>query len=440
MKTYSTIGVQIPQILLPQPGIDLQKWSVIAVDQFTSQPEYWEDVQKLVGDAYSTFNLVLPEIYLEEYIVDTLIIKIQQNMKEYLARNVFLSNEHLIYIERCVDGKTRKGLMMALDLENYDYHAGSHTLIRATESTIVERIPPRLKIREGAALEIPHILILIDDPEFTVIEPIAKQKHNINKLYDFDLMMGSGHLSGYAVDIPQLEIQIIAALEKLKTSSSESGKQDFIEGTDELLFAVGDGNHSLATAKAFWEKIKPNVGLDHPARFVLVEVENIYDEGLEFEPIHRVLFNVEEDILNILKEYYQSSFDSKDCSDQSRMMLEIKNSESDKQVHRFGLITSSGSQIISIHNPSANLPLATLQPFLDNVMKDRKAHKIDYVHGDDVIFDLGIKPGNVGFYVPGIRKKDLFKTVIKDGSLPRKTFSMGHAKEKRFYMECRKIG
>jgi hypothetical protein len=440
MRNYPSIGVQIPQVLLPSSGIDLQKWAVIAVDQYTSQPEYWENVEKFVGDAYSTFHIVLPEVYLDGEDVEFRIRSIQQRMKDYLAQNVFNSYENFIYVERSIEGKRRKGLVVALDLENYDYRPGSDTLIRASEATIVERIPPRLKIRNGAVLESPHVLILIDDPGRTVIEPIANQKVHLNKLYDFDLMMDSGHLTGYALQSSELESRVVNALGNLAQQSSFSSKYDLPDETKMLLYAVGDGNHSMATAKAWWEQIKSKVGFDHPARYILVEIENIYDEGLEFEPIHRVLFNIEEDIFHALGEYFGDNLKVHKCNGQEEMMREVKMFVNDDHIHRVGIITPSSVSIMDVSNPTANLPVATLQSFLDDFMKRRKAQKIDYVHGDDVVYKLSNKANNIGFYVPAMRKSDLFKTVIMDGNLPRKTFSMGHAKEKRFYMECRKIG
>ena len=275
MKTYPDLGLLIPQVYLPRPGVDLTKWAVIAVDQFTSEPEYWEQVEQLVGDAPSTFRITLPEIYLEKPGEAERIQAIQATTRQYLDAGILQPREGLIYVERTVNGKTRRGLMLALDLEHYDYTAGSTSLIRATEGTIVDRLPPRIKIRQGAALELPHILVLIDDPQRTVIEPLESAKTRLTQLYDFDLMLGSGHLTGYAVDDAALEAGVIAALRGLAQPDTFAAKYDLTSDRPVLLFAMGDGNHSLATAKAIWEKIKATVGLDHPARYALVEIENV---------------------------------------------------------------------------------------------------------------------------------------------------------------------
>lgn len=291
MKTYTDIGIQIPQVYLPRKGTDLTKWAVIACDQFTSQPEYWRDVEKIVGDAPSTYNLIFPEVFLEKPGAEERIKVIQEKMRQYLKNNILESQEGLIYIERSVGGRTRRGLMLCLDLEHYDFTKGSTSLIRATEGTIVERLPPRMKIRTGAELELPHILVLIDDPEQTVIEPLQKSKSGMSKIYDFELMLGSGHLTGYAVP-GMLETQVVASLRKLAQPEIFANKYGVGLDNPVLLFAMGDGNHSLATAKAVWEGLKPEVGLDHPARYALVELENVHDEGLVFEPIHRVVFGL----------------------------------------------------------------------------------------------------------------------------------------------------
>ena len=296
MTTTTATGFQIPRLLLPKPGVDLQKWAVIACDQFTSEPEYWGEVARLVSDTPSTYHITLPEVYLDTPEEEARVRSIRDTMQDYLARDLFVEYEGLMLVERTVAGKTRHGLMLALDLEHYDYNKGSTSLIRATEGTILERIPPRVRIRSGAPLELPHILVLIDDPEQTVIEPLVAGRQRLRKLYDFDLMLGSGHLAGYFADDPALQQQVSAALARLADPAGFAHKYG-LESKPVLLFAMGDGNHSLATAKAIWERIKGQVGMDHPARYALVEIENIHDTGLEFEPIHRVLFDVQRDFL-----------------------------------------------------------------------------------------------------------------------------------------------
>jgi hypothetical protein len=437
MKIYTDIGVQIPQVYLPKKGTDLTKWAVIACDQFTSQPEYWQEVEKFVGDAPSTLNLVLPEVYLEKPGEAERIQSIQANMRAYLDQGIIQPRDGLIYIERTVDNKTRNGILLCLDLERYDYTKGSTSPIRATEGTIVERLPPRMKIRRRAALELPHILVLIDDPERTVIEPVGVAKSKLEKICDFDLMLCSGHLTGYAVNTA-LEDKVVAALRGLASPEVFAAKYGIGNNNPVLLFAMGDGNHSLATAKAVWEEMKPRVGMDHPARYALVEIENVHDEGLEFEPIHRVLFGLRRDLFAAMKDFYGANLTFISVASAEEMVGAVDNAKGPEQV--IGLI-GGGKEfvVVEIANPSANLPVGTLQAFLYTFLKEGGAEKIDYVHGEEVICKQGIQPGNAGFYVPGMNKSDLFKTVILDGALPRKTFSMGEAREKRFYMECRKI-
>ena len=437
MKTYADIGIQIPDVFLPEKSIDLTKWAVIACDQFTSQPEYWQDVEKLVGPAPSTFNLILPEVYLEKPDEAERVRKIQSAMRTYLEKGFLRPYSGLVYVERTTLGKTRKGIMVCLDLERYDYSTGSTSLIRATEGTIVERLPPRMEIRQGAALELPHILVLIDDPTHTVIEPVEAAKSKLEKLYDFDLMLGSGHLSGYAVST-DLEGQVVESLRGLARPEAFADKYRVDEDKPVLLFAMGDGNHSLATAKAVWEKIKVQVGSDHPARYALVEIENVHDTGLEFEPIHRVLFGLKHDLREAMIAAFGNNISFHPVPSSAEMVKWVDTAKGIKQA--IGLVENGGGfAVIEIDHPSANLPVGTLQAFLDPFLKDGNAERIDYVHGEDVVCKLGAQVGNAGFYVPGMDKSDLFKTVILDGALPRKTFSMGEAREKRFYMETRKI-
>jgi len=437
MRNYPSVGVQVADIYLPNSSIDLHKWSVIACDQFTSEPEYWNKVKEIVGDSPSTLMLVLPEVLLGTEEETKRIASTQQAMKEYLEKGYLQPVEGLIYVERTAFGKTRRGLLMALDLEKYDYNKGSQTLIRATEGTIIDRLPPRIRIRENAPLELPHILVLIDDPENTVFEPVNHSLDQLNKVYDFELMLGSGHLTGYHVNRAETEKSVIQALEKL--ADPDLFRKKYEVGTDfgVLLFAMGDGNHSLATAKAIWEKNKHIVGMDHPSRFALVEIENVHDKGLEFEPIHRVLFGINEKPEQALKAFYGDQIQFEDCPSRREMVEKVKSQSGTEQ--KIGMIKEDGISILHLSKPKSNLPVGSLQIFLDQWVKSGKGRKIDYVHGEDAVARLGSQPGNVGFYLPAMAKSDLFKTVVIDGALPRKTFSMGEAKEKRFYLEARKI-
>lgn len=437
MRRYEKIGLGVPQVYLPREGIDLTRWSVIACDQFTSQPEYWEKVCSIAGDSPSTYHLVLPEVYLGKKEEQERLQTINRNMKEYLEQGILQPHEGMIYIERTAAGKTRKGLLVCLDLEKYDFNKGSTSLIRATEGTIIDRLPPRIKIRENAPLELPHILVLIDDPENSVIGTAAGMKDSLPRLYDFDLMLGSGHLTGWMVNDLPLEEKIIAAISKLADPQVFQQKYDLTRGQDVLLYAMGDGNHSLATAKAIWDRVKYSVGMVHPARYALVELENIHDPGLEFEPIHRVLFGVKHGLSEKLIRSFHSGCTIRDAKDVESMMQMVAGSTPELQ--RIGYLEPDGIKVIELDHPPLNLPVGNLQQSLDGVMHSGMAESIDYVHGAETVVDLGRKPGNAGFYLPAMRKSELFKTVILDGALPRKTFSMGEAIEKRFYLEARKI-
>ncbi len=437
MKNYPAIAIQVPDVYLPREGIELNKWAVIACDQFTSQPEYWQKVEQSVGEAPSTLKMILPEVYLDQPGADERIRQIQRTMQNYLSRELLLPYSGMVYIERRVGEKLRRGIVLALDLEQYDYNKGSCSLIRATEGTIIERLPPRMRIREGAKLELPHILVLIDDPESSVIEKVGKAKANLKELYDFELMAGSGHLNGYLVNDQVVEAGVIAALERLADPQTFATKYGVGRDEPVLLFAMGDGNHSLATAKAIWEKNKAQVGMEHPSRYALVEIENVHDEGLEFSPIHRVLFNQKQDILAAMKTYFKGGFNHTVCKDQAEMVKRIE--QAGDALQSVGMITAEGWGTMEITTPTSNLPVGTLQEFLDYFLKSGGAEKIDYIHGEETVYRLGRQPGNTAFYLPAMDKSDLFKTVILDGALPRKTFSMGEAYEKRFYLECRKI-
>jgi hypothetical protein len=437
MSLAEQIGIKIPEVLLPIPGIDLQKWAVIACDQFTSEPEYWQQVSDFVGDAPSTLRMILPEVWLHSPDVDERIRGTQEAMRRYLAEGLFAPHSGMILVEREASGQTRTGLMLALDLEAYDYNKGSQTLIRATEGTILDRLPPRMRVRRGAPLELPHILVLYDDPNFSVLAPVLAAKAELPLCYDFDLMLGSGHLTGRWVDQPELLEAVIQALAGLIEPQTYAQKYAQPEGTQPLLFAMGDGNHSLATAKAIWEELKPRVGSAHPARYALVEIENLHDPAIQFEAIHRVLFNVSPDFINELHAAFTPHIQLSTLPDYETLKREVLAHSRPSQ--KIGMLSFQGFTLIELTQPRHNLPVGSLQNFLDSYLAAHTQTSIDYVHGDDVLSTLGQKPGNLGFYLAPIRKEAFFKTVIEEGALPRKTFSMGHAKDKRFYLECRRI-
>ncbi len=445
---YKNLGITIPSVLLPSKEINMNKWSVVACDQYTSEPEYWLEVENLVGDNPSTLHLTFPEVYLESGNEESRIRNINNNMKKYIADNILVEQKPCLILadRKTFHSKSRKGIILAVDLDKYDYSPGSQTLIRATEGTVIDRLPPRIKIRENAILELPHVMLLIDDPDKTVIEPLANKTDIFQKIYDFELMMNGGHIKGYKIDNQDIINDFANALSRLATLDNFKAKYNTGENKGVLLFAVGDGNHSLASAKGHWEKIKAGLTKEerdnHPARFALAEVVNIHDEGLNFEPIHRVVFNANPDNLlgNLKKFWGEDNCSVENFDSQESMFGEVSNMrDKTPNSHIIGFTSSEGFGAVIIKNPKHNLEVGSLQIFLDKFSKDNATVKIDYIHGEEVVTKLGSAKNNMGFYLPTMSKHDLFKTVIQDGVLPRKTFSMGEAEEKRFYLECRKI-
>lgn len=432
MKVYeNSVGVLVPEILLPPKGTDMYKWAVVACDQFTSQKEYWEEARRIIGDAPSTLDLILPEAWLGAQDEQERIARIKEKMQEYLHNGTLVKQpQGFVLVERTAAGNTRHGLVMALDLEKYDYSKGSGTLIRATEGTIVERIPPRLRIREGAAVELPHILVLIDDPEETVIEPLTAQAEKLPLLYDTDLMLGGGHISGRLVSG---EKEIVGVLEALTALSDKAAFEKKYGSKPVLLFAMGDGNHSLATAKANWEKIKAALPEeqreDHPARYALIELNNVHDKGIVFEAIHRNVFGIpgEKLVEALLQKLREQNGGAEIGPEQAP-------AGGEKHVIPFYYGDKSGAFIVT--EPAVQLAVGTLQNAIDAVLKELGG-EVDYIHGIDVVKELAQKPDTTGFLLPDMEKSELFPTVVYDGALPRKTFSMGEAAEKRYYMEAR---
>lgn len=445
---YEKLGIRVPTVLMPAKEYDMEKWAVVACDQYSSQPEYWQKAEQIVGDSPSTLKLILPEVYLGKAEEVEKISEINKNMIEYVKNGVLQEQKPGFIL---VDRKTshtdsRKGLIVLLDLEKYNYNEGSQSLIRATERTDVNRLPPRIKIRQNASLELPHIMVLIDDPGRTVIEPLFDMTDKFTCIYDFELMLGGGHIKGYKIEDEDIIRNILSSIEKL--ADPEGFKKRYGVGDEKgiLLFAVGDGNHSLASAKAHWDNVKKSLPEDekelHPARFALVELVNVHDDGLKFEPIHRVVFNIElNDFVSKMQSFYGESakIELERFSSKEEMKEKISGIENEKGVHYLPLIAGTCFAIIKVECPKCNLEVGTLQLFLDQLIVDDKNVEVDYIHGEDVVDSLGGKNGNIGFYLPVMDKNDLYKTVILDGVLPKKTFSMGEAEEKRFYLECRKI-
>ena len=413
-------------ILLPR-DCDMTRWSVVACDQYTSQPEYWQRVSDFVGNQPSTLRLVLPESCLEGPNVETDIMEINNTMSQYLRQEQFITLPGaLIYVERkLADGMVRRGIVGMVDLEQYDYEPGSPALIRATEGTVLSRIPPRVAVRKNAPIELPHIMLLSDDREGTVMPMLAAQTDKMEKVYDFDLMENGGHITGWKLNETQME-QLSAALEKLADPAAFRAKYGVGEDAGVMLFAVGDGNHSLATAKECYERQKGLVPEEQwdslPARYALAELCDLHDESLQFEAIHRVVFGVDPNgLLSDLKNAFPGAYEGRG------------------EGHVITYITREGRGDITIPDPVAQLAVGTLQGFLDQWMKEHKGVGIDYIHGEDVVEELARRADAVGFLLPSMGKEELFPTVILDGVLPRKTFSMGHAHDKRFYLEARKI-
>ncbi|MBQ9807300.1 MAG: DUF1015 domain-containing protein [Ruminococcus sp.] len=411
-------------ILVPKESVDTAKWSVIACDQYTSEPEYWDQVYSIVGDAPSTLNLILPELYLEEDGVAKRISDIHKSMDKYIADGIFDEYKNaMVYVERIQgNGILRQGIVGAIDLEKYDFSKGSSSEVRATEATVIERIPPRIKVRQGAPLELPHIMILIDDPDNTVIEPLASDKNGMKKLYDTELMQNGGSISGYLLDSAQQE-KVDAALTALSDPETFCKKYS-LSDTPVLLYAMGDGNHSLATAKEFYEQLKKSAPekdfSDHPARYALAEIVNLHSDALKFEAIHRLVYDV-------------------DCDKLMSGLTDALGLSETETSDQYVICCRSGQEKkLWINKKSSNLSVGSLQNFLDGYIKENGG-KIDYIHGADTVKTLADKHSGLGFILPDMDKSQLFPTVIKDGALPRKTFSMGHAEDKRFYMEARKI-
>ena len=409
-------------ILLPDfKSVAPQKWAVVACDQFTSEPEYWEKAKAAVGDSPSTLNLILPEVYLSQS--DARIPLINATMEKYLDGILLSHPESMIYVERTQsDGSVRHGIVLAIDLEAYDYTKGASSLIRATEATVLERIPPRVAIRKNATIELPHVMLLIDDAKRTVIEPLANK--SLGEIaYSSSLMLGGGSIVGRFID-KDTQASLADALAALTAPEKMAERYGDAE-LSPLLFAVGDGNHSLATAKATYEALKSEIGAEaaanHPARHALVEVVNIHDDALKFEPIYRVMFGV--DPAHVIEEFVK--YTAALCG----------NAEAQSLTYLYG--KSEGE--IEIKAPVRQLTVGTVQDFIDNYIASHEGAEVDYIHGEDSVKKLAAKDNAIGFIFSGMGKDQLFKTVIFDGALPRKTFSMGHAEDKRYYMECRKI-
>lgn len=421
---------QPAKILLPGQSADLTKWACVACDQFTSQPAYWQAAAKVVGDAPSTLNIILPELYLEQPGVEERIQKIHTTMDQYAKTILTRQVNGFVYLERTMqDGSVRSGLLGAVDLEAYSFDRQAQPPIRPSESTVVSRIPPRLAVRRGASLESPHVMMLADDDACTLIEPVAARKNSLPKLYEGDLMLGGGHIAGWAVEDPALIQGVLDALETLGSQESFDQKYPQGAGRKPLTLAVGDGNHSLATAKAYWEELKaalpPEQWESHPARWCLAELVNVHSPALQMEPIHRVIFGATPAVVLKCWQAY--------CKGNGVTLKVGLPGEQNLTMTAQGQDT-----LIGLDNPAHPLTVGSLETFIEELLQIHPEFTVDYIHGVETARELAAG-GGVAFLLPDFEKSDLFKGVVMGGVLPRKTFSMGHAEEKRYYLECRSL-
>ena len=408
------------EMLLPADHVDHTAWACVACDQYTAQPEYWREVERLVGEKPSVYHMILPECWLDQ--AEARIPLIHAAMRRYLTDGTLTPGVErgFILTERSTGTGARLGLMCLLDLEHYDPAPGARTLVRASEGTVEGRIPPRVRMRENAPLENSHVMLLMDDPMHSVTEPLFDRRDELQKLYDFPLMMNGGHLTGYAVTEDKDVQAVYDALDALRAR---------LDASNPLLFVVGDGNHSLATAKACWEKLKPTLTpaqtAAHPARFTLVEIENIRDDALQFEPIHRVLFGYDgDDLLDEFSRFAAS------CG--------IPVAEPGADGQPITVVYEGKEATLNVQNGPRALAVETLQALLDAWLKAHPQCRLDYIHGEQAVRELVKGEGVVGFLLPKPEKETLFSAVAEKGALPRKSFSIGEANEKRYYMECRR--
>ena len=408
----ASVGLALPEILLPAPGVDLARWAVIACDQYTSEPEYWKAADQRVGPAPSALRLILPEVWLGAPDESERVAAIHAAMRGYLERGVFAPPVRgFVVVDRSTPHvRSRLGLLVALDLDRYEWRAGARALARATEATVEERLPPRMRVREGALLELPHVLVLIDDPERTAIEPVARAAMRRPPLYDTPLLPGAGRVRGFGVTDSSEIDGLARALARL------------VDPRAPFLYAVGDGNHSLAAAKQIWERRKgalsPAERERDPARFALVELVNVHDPGLRFEPIHRLVFGAEPEAL---------------AADLARL------APAGPAAHALRWTAGGREGELVLPGPRDSLALAVFQTAVDAWLAAHPGAHIDYIHGGEALQRLAEPAGRVGVFMPAFPRDRLFPTVARDGALPRKTFSLGEAEEKRFYLEARRI-
>lgn len=429
-RHYPEIALHVPTLLLPRPGIPLTAWSVIACDQYTSQPEYWEETRRLVGETPSTLDLVLPEAHLRHRDPEETIGRINRRMARFLADGTLVEHPPaFMLVEREVGrSEPRQGLLVALDLERFDFADGARELIRSTEGTDPARLPARMAVRRHAPLETPHILVLIDDPDGTVIGPLSRC--DLPVAYDFELMQGGGRVRGRWV-----------ADEKL-IGTTASRLAALIRGDPPTLYAMGDGNHSFAAARAIWQESNERgpAGTEHPGRYALVELVNIHDPALCFEPIHRLVDGIEPQELaqGMTRHFADQGVRHRTYPDEG-IWRRVCAVEPATDFHFLPYRTATTFGVVEIEAPALKLETATLHAFLDPFLAQHDGASVDYIHGEAALADLCRTEGRIGFVLPAMDKHDLFASVVEEGATPRKTFSLGEAHEKRFYLECRRI-
>ncbi len=403
--------VKIPKILIPNAKVDLEKWSTIACDQFCARPKYWETLSAIVGEAPSTLKITCPEIYLQNGDLEKRIQDVHAEMKSYLKEGLFDEYENFVLVEREVEnGKKRVGVMVQIDLDLYDWNR-VRVPVRATEGTLIERLPVRIKIRKGAPIELPHAIILIDNPERDIIEPIYENRDALQKLYDFDLNMDGGRIRGYKIEDGQ---SLIKKFDALLDSEMQIAKYGVDAG---IQFAVGDGNHSIATAKVMWEELKNGLTeeerLNHPARYMLVEVVNLYGEGMDFKPIHRLIYNPTPEFINGLRYSLYGN-------------------------GKLKLVTKESVEYISCPE-NASLTILAVQNFIDGFIKENKDFEVEYVHNEEHLIEALTEVEGLGIVMPQFPNSQLVNFVVNVGNLPKKAFSIGEPEHKRYYLECKYI-
>lgn len=420
---------QPAEILLPQEGTDYERWACVACDQFTSEPEYWRQADAFVGTAPSTLRMILPEAYLEAPDAARRIERAHQAMEQYAGGLLTQKVRGFVYVERTTSSGLRQGLVGAVDLEAYSYEPGAGPAVRPSERTVTQRIPPRLAVRQGGCLEAPHILLLIDDADASVLEPLAREKQRLRPLYDTPLMLGGGRCAGWAVEGPALVERLAAKVDALGSQEAFDRRYPRAAGRAPFTAAVGDGNHSLATAKAYWEAVKltlrPEERERHPARLCLVELCNLHSPAIGIEAIHRAVTGV---TFDRLCEDFTAWLDARGA---------VRRAGAAAQ--RLEVLSPDGrSRALAWDNGPEPLAVGTLEAFLAEWMPGCPQAAVDYIHGEASLRGLCAQ-GAVGILLPDPAKSGLLEGVALGGVLPKKTFSMGHAQEKRYYLECRRI-